>query len=130
MLFQVLNNNFSYTQVVSAFVLQEDFGIFLGPFSPFSFFLFREILIFFACFFSESFFVLLITFIWHFSYLNSFIRIFFIRILSIRTLFVENFRINRRNFYVISNILRRLFFLQQYIYILLKTLEDNNFYLF
>ena len=40
--FYVLNNIFSYTQVVSAFVLQEDFDICLRPFFCFCLFLLQK----------------------------------------------------------------------------------------
>ena len=51
-----------------AFVLQEDFDVFLRSFFTFCLFFVRKILIFFGCFFSESFFVFLIIFIFHFLY--------------------------------------------------------------
>ena len=55
-----------------------------------------------------------------FSYSIFFIIIF--RIFSIRII--------RRNFCVVSKKLSHIFFLQQHIYILLKTLDDNSLYLF
>ena len=61
-------------------------------------------------------------FMFNFLHWNVFITVFFIRIFFIRII--------RRNFYVINNKLIRLFLLQQHIYILLKTLEDNSFYLY
>ena len=48
----MLNDNFSYTQVVSAFVLQEGFDIFLGPFFAFCLFLLQgDFDIFYVLFF-------------------------------------------------------------------------------
>ena len=54
---------FSFTQEVFAFVLLEDFDIFLTHLFAFGFFFFKKILIIFLCFFSESLFVFLIKFI-------------------------------------------------------------------
>ena len=53
----VLYNNFSYTQVASAFIPQKDFDIFLGPFFAFYLFLLQKDFNIFACFFSASFFI-------------------------------------------------------------------------
>ena len=79
------HNNFSYTQLsfffffrkilitfmliltfFFFFLLQKDFDICLGTFLPFFFFFFRKISISFKCFFSKSFFVLFIIFIYYF----------------------------------------------------------------
>ena len=106
-------------------LLQKDFDICLGPFLPLFFFLFRKIFISFMCFFSRLFFVFLI-FVYHFSinkklyknfllvfsiFLIFFIRFFFIKILFIRISFIRIFSIRiRRNWYIINNILRNLFF--------------------
>ena len=87
--FDVLNNNFSYTQLYFVFLLQEDSYFYHGDTDTFFifrkilisvsvsvsrkilvsvciFFFFRKILISFVFFFSKFFFVFLIVFIYHF----------------------------------------------------------------
>ena len=119
------------------FRLQKYFGLCLGPFLPF-FFFFRKILISFTCFFLNLSFVFLIISIYRFyiytkkSYKNIllvllvffltffirmfliknfFVRIFFIRIFFIKILFPRILFIRiRRNFYIVNNIRRNIFF--------------------
>ena len=95
----MLNNIFSYTQVVIAFVLQEDFDIWLGPFLAFCLFLLQKnfdvfhVLLspVFLCVFDDIY--LLFLYIWS-KFLRkifsiSFIRIFFARIFFIRVFSLE-----------------------------------------
>ena len=67
----VLNNNFSYTQVASAFVPQKDFDSFIRPFSAFYFFLFQKDFDIFHV-------LLLVVFICHFLYIENIIKYIFI----------------------------------------------------
>ena len=56
-----------------------------------------------------------------------FFLIFLIRIFFIRTFFIRIFSIRiRRNFYIVNNMLKNLFFFNNIFCILLKTLVDNN----
>ena len=129
----MLNNVFSYTQVASAFVFQEDFDICHTPFSPFIFFFLRKILISFTCFFSKSFLVFLIIHFYHFYiwkksfiekkiFLIPFSRIFFIRIFFTRIFFIRNFFFRIwRNFYIVNIYLGIFFSITTYLHSCKKT---------
>ena len=109
------------------FFFRKIFISFLTLFSSFFFFL-RKILISFTCFFLKFFFVffynIYLPFLYRYtknykkifiSYVSIFlvfsIKIFFIRILFIRIFFIRIFSIRiRRNFYILNDVLRNLFF--------------------
>ena len=103
---------FSYTHIVFVFFLQEDFYIYLGPFSafylflPFIFFFFRKILITFTRFFWSFFLCFDNIYLPFFKYVEKklifFTRIFFIVIFFTRIFFHLNF---------FQNFLVRIFFI-------------------
>ena len=136
-IFYVLNNNFSFTQLFFVFLPRKDsycnhddtdtFFIFFirktflsvsSLFLPFLFFFFRSILIYFTCFFFKLFFAFLIIFIYHF-YIYIQENIFkkltvilaFFTFSSSYFFFIRIFSIRiRGNFYIAHDKHRNLFF--------------------
>ena len=97
--FYALNNICSYTQVVIAFVLKEDFDISLGPFFAFCLFLLQKnfdvfhmlLSPVFLCVFDDIYlpFLCILRKFWGKIFLISFIRILFARIFFIRVFSLE-----------------------------------------
>ena len=109
------------------FLLRKDFGTF-------------HVLLFeaFLCVFNNTFLPFLCIykkiyknfFISYHSIFFFFIKIFFFKIFFIRIFFIKMSSSESEEIFILSIIYLGIFFLKQHIYILLKTLEDNNFYLF
>ena len=76
-IFYVLNENFSYTQVASAFVPQKGFDIFLGPYLAFCIFLLQTDFDIFCMLFFRVFLCAFDNIYCHFLYITTRKTVFF-----------------------------------------------------